>query len=103
MPPIVKISKEDAEKRLRNVPQEYSFYCHDGRVFLNLADLGTALANMAEDIFSYHANKEKNDFSNWVRDVIGDETLSRQLRQAKTPAQAKRVVEQRVAFLASKV
>jgi hypothetical protein len=41
-----------------------------------------ALAEMSEDTFRYHASREKNDFSSWIRDVIGDETLAGEL--AKT-------------------
>jgi len=45
----------------------------------------------------------KNDFSNWVRDVIGDEKLSRDLQKSTTQAQAAKSVADRVTWLKSKI
>jgi len=103
MPAIVKMSKEEAQKRLSDVPVEYAFFCHDGRRLHNLAELRDALATMSNDVFTSHSNREKRDFSNWVRDVIKDEPLARQLRRAGTLAQTRKLTEQRVAFLSSRI
>jgi len=103
MPVVVKISKEEAQRRLGDVPDEYAFLCHDGRRLRNLVQLRDALATMSDDVFAYHSNKEKKDFSNWVRDVIKDARLARQLREAGTLARARKLTVQRVAFLSSKV
>ena len=103
MPAVVKITKEEAQRRLSDVPVEYAFFCHDGRRLYNLAELQDALATMSDEVFAYHSGKDKSDFSNWVRDVIKDETLARQLSQASTLVQARKVVEQRIAFLSSKI
>ena len=103
MPAIIRIPKEEAQRRLGNVPQEHAFYCHDGCYFHSLEELRAALENMSEELFSHHVTKEKNDFTNWVRDVIKDETLAKQISKANSPSQAARVVKNRVAFLRSKV
>jgi len=85
--------------RLEDVPQDKVFWCNDGRVLRNLKGLASALKEMKKDIYSYHANAEKNDFSNWVRDVIGDVALAYQLRKAKTRETAARCVLERLEWL----
>ena len=53
-----------------------SFFASDGKVFKSLADLAAGVQRMHPDTFKHHANKEKNDFSNWVRDVFGEQQLA---------------------------
>ncbi|MCX8147097.1 MAG: hypothetical protein N3D84_01370 [Candidatus Woesearchaeota archaeon] len=60
-----------------DVPEQFVFYVHDGTILKNLNDLIKALDKMTDDIFYYHANKEKNDFSNWIRDIINEPLLSK--------------------------
>lgn len=91
--------KEIAQAWLSDVPQDKVFWCQDGRVFKNLAELAAALRDMSEEAFRSHVNKEKNDFSNWVRDVIGDVTLATDLKKATIIATAARKLEIRVSQL----
>ncbi len=100
---MVRITKSVAEERLGNVSQEKQFWCCDGRYLNNLMELETALEQMTEDTFRCHSNEAKNDFSNWVRDVIGDEKLSRDLQKSTTQAQAAKSVAERVTWLKSKM
>ena len=88
--------KYDAQKFLNIVPEEYVFRCHDGRILKNVKELGEALAVMADETFAYHSNSEKTDFSNWVRDVIGDEKLAKDLENALNRNQATRIVTDRI-------
>lgn len=96
---MAKVSKANAEKWLGNVPEDKRFWCQDGRYFQNLQELGEALVDMSEDIFRTHVNEAKNDFSNWIRDVIGDEELSQKLRERTTNFQAAMAVSSRVTTL----
>lgn len=98
-----KVTKLEAEKMLGDVPEEKRFFCCDGQVFKNLQELVTALKGMKEETFRYHSNETKSDFSNWVRDVIGDEKLSKDLRKSTTQDQAARKVADRIAWLKSKL
>lgn len=100
---MVKITKTIAEERLADVPKEKRFWCSDRRVLKNLPELETALKEMSEETFRYHSNETKNDFSNWVRDVIGDEKLSRDLQKSTTRAEAAKSVADRVTWLKSKI
>ena len=100
---MVRITKSVAEKRLGNVSQEKQFWCHDGRYLKNLQELEVALEQMTEETFRYHSNEAKSDFSNWVRDVIGDEKLSRDLQKSATREQAAKSVADRVIWLKNRV
>jgi hypothetical protein len=91
--------KYDAQKFLSIVPEEYVFRCHDGRVLKNMKELEEALATMADETFAYHSNSEKKDFSNWVRDIIGDEKLAKDLENALDRNQAARIVTSRIDIL----
>ena len=46
-------------------------------------------------------NKEKNDFSNWIYDVIGDSELADSLRKCKDKKTAVKRVKSRVNYLRS--
>lgn len=98
-----RILRQDAEKLLANVPEQYVFWCCDGRVLRNMKELEEALANMTDETFAYHSNEEKKDFSNWVKDVIGDDKLARDLRKSLTRTRAAKMVAERVAFLSGKL
>jgi hypothetical protein len=65
-----------AKKPLKKAPAEYIFWCHDGSTFSDLLELAEGLRMMSDATFAFHANREKNDFSNWIRDIIGDIELA---------------------------
>ena len=98
-----RILRQDAEGLLASVPQECVFRCCDGRILNHMKELREAFASMTDETFAYHSNEEKNDFSNWVRDVIGDAKLARDLGKSLKRTQAARRVAERVAFLAGKL
>jgi hypothetical protein len=100
---MTKILKQDAEKRLADVPGEYAFWCNDGRIVKSMRELKEALEQMGDAIYVYHVNAEKNDFSTWVKDVLVDEKLARDLSKSADRIEAARCVAARVAFLASKL
>ncbi len=92
----------EAERILANVPEHFVFRCRDGSEFWNLRDLARAVSSMKEDVFSFHVNSQKNDFGNWVADVIGDHALARELWETKNPSTTLRRLAERVAFLESR-
>lgn len=94
--------KRQPEKVLGKVPAQYVFYCRDGRVFADLRELAEGLKAMSDETFTYHSNLQKQDFSNWVRDVIGDEELANDLAKASSRSQAAGYLVARVALLTSK-
>ena len=100
---VTKVTRAVAEERLGNVSQEKQFWCSDGRYLKNLEELETALGEMTDETFRYHSNEIKTDFSNWVRDVIGDDKLARDLQKSATRELAARSVAERITWLKSKI
>jgi hypothetical protein len=94
--------KKPAEKRLAKVPAEYVFWCHDGCIFADLYELAEGLKTMSDETFAYHSNLEKHDFSNWIRDIIGDEQLADDLARASCRSEAVICVDARITWLTGK-
>ena len=89
--------KEEARKLLSEVPEEYVFRCRDGLILRNMEQLKNALMTMESDVYSFHANSEKNDFANWVKDIIKDDKLANSLQKATGQSQAARLTASRLA------
>ena len=95
--------KQEAEKLLSGVPDQYVFWCKDGVILKNMKDLAEAMARMTDATFAYHSNAEKRDFSNWVRDIIGDYELAKELEKVWDRTKAAQIVSQRVASLSKRL
>jgi len=100
---IVKISREEAARRLGDVADDKRFWCHDGRNIGNLRELRKALIDMSDETFHYHLGEGRNDFSNWVKEVVGDQRLGNELRKVRSRIQANKAVTARISFLESKL
>jgi len=101
--PRNKVSADiDARKYLNSVPEDKVFWSHDGAVLHNMAELAQALNGISNETFTYHVNPEKNDFANWVKDVIGDKTLATQLFRAHDRGLAAKQVSERLKVLQRK-
>lgn len=98
-----RITKEDATRLLGDVSEDHSFWCCDQRILKNMRELADALATMTDGTYAYHSNGYKDDFSNWVNDVIGDAKLARDLAKSANRKQAAKRVEERISFLAAKL
>jgi hypothetical protein len=93
------LKKEQVRACLSDVPREQAFWCEDGREFKNLEELAGALAGMSPETYGHHVSGNNNDFSNWVRDVVGDATLANQLARATSRIAAAKVASARVTWL----
>ena len=96
------LTKNEARRYLSDVPQEQSFWVNSGVVLRNLEDLANTLPDMNDDVFRHHVNKEKNDFSNWIGDVVGDKLLANDLRSSKNKDSALKKVRNRLVSLKKK-
>lgn len=86
------LTKAVRKSWLADVSADKAFWCHDGRVMKNLEELSVALRDMSEETFRYHVTADRNDFSKWVEDVIGDNELSAGLKNSSTRSQAGKLV-----------
>ncbi|MCF7910303.1 DUF5752 family protein [Candidatus Pacearchaeota archaeon] len=64
-------------------PSSYFYVC-DGTILKNLEDLFHLLKRIDNPSLEHHFNSEKNDFSNWTRDVLKEKALANKLDKAKT-------------------
>ncbi|MBW3023023.1 hypothetical protein KY308_02885 [Candidatus Woesearchaeota archaeon] len=83
-------------KELRNVPLENAFVVFNGPRLNNLYELEAALRNMNEASFNHHVGSGKNDFSSWVRDVVGDSELAVKLFSANKRSKMASLVKSRI-------
>jgi len=63
-------------------PEEY-FILNTGLAIKNIEELNSALKKMNDETFNHHVNSEKNDFYNWIKNVLKDKKLASQLKKAK--------------------
>lgn len=86
---------------LENVPERYAFYLKTGKKLLNVEQLAKELKTMEKDVFYHHVTDERNDFHNWIRDIVLDLELAEKMLNAKKPVDAVKVVEDRIKFIKS--
>ncbi len=95
--------KQEARRLLANVPEEYVFRCCTGHILHNMKELKEELETMPNESYAFHLNMEKNDFFNWVRDIIKDERLARDLQKSPNQAQAAKLVANRLSTLSKRL
>ncbi|MEA1924845.1 MAG: DUF5752 family protein [Candidatus Altiarchaeota archaeon] len=84
------------KKTIANAPEDKVFWVNGGAVLKNLVDLEKELISMSFETFHYHVNPYKNDFANWVNDVLGEQALAKELRKLKTRKSMARYVKSRI-------
>ena len=90
------MKKDEAKKYLARVSDDKVFWVNNGPVLRSLEDLEANLHSMSEQAYSYHANKDRNDFSNWIGAVIGDKLLAMDLTSARNKESAHKKVKNRI-------
>jgi hypothetical protein len=103
MAKIIKITKEEAKRRLGDVPDDKRFWCHDGKVIKNLRELRKALIDISDETFHHHLSEGRSDFSKWIREVVRDEKLANELSKVRSRIQASQAVAERISFLETKL
>lgn len=95
-------AKDEAGRYLSDAPPEQCFWVNNGPILKNLEDLASALSEMKDETFKYHANKNKNDFSAWLVNVIGDKKLADGLMSSRSRESALKKVRSRLNSLRKK-
>ena len=78
------MEKKITDKGLVNASAEKCFWVHNGPILKNSKELLDALKKMKRPTFTHHVNKGKNDFSKWIKEVLGDNQLAEALEKART-------------------
>ncbi|MGV8086776.1 MAG: hypothetical protein ACP5N1_04040 [Candidatus Woesearchaeota archaeon] len=65
----------------KNIPDNKAFYTRETFNLKNIQELYYYINNCEEDSFYYHANTEKNDFANWVNEVLSFPELALKMRK----------------------
>ncbi len=84
-----KVSTKTSVCKCRTVckPEE-AFWIHHGPVVVSIAELMSALADMSDEQFAYHTERNGNDFSAWLRDCLDEKTLAARIEHASTRTHA---------------
>ena len=92
-------TKDEAARVLASVNGEKCFFCDDGTVCCNLAELVGCLEKMTAATYNHHVTLSRNDFINWVRDVLGDDKLASDLSTATDSIEAAKKITERINWL----
>lgn len=82
--PAKKVSKKPTKKYVK-AKGDQRFFLVDGTVISNLFELADALDMMGHEMFYHHVDGDRNDFSNWVRDILKEAELADKLLEETTP------------------
>ncbi|MBS1266959.1 MAG: hypothetical protein MAG795_00929 [Candidatus Woesearchaeota archaeon] len=91
-----KLNLARARKLIRVVGHKDCFWLCTNQNLRSLNTLSKALDKASEDVFRYHVNKYKNDFSDWVKEVIGDSDFAREISRIKTKDTLVRKIQEKV-------
>lgn len=98
-----KVPAVTARGILARVPINVSFWLCTNENLRSLPELFTSLQKADDEVFRYHVNRDKNDFEVWIRDVLKDKDLAREIARVKTRDTLIRKISERVEELQSVV
>ena len=76
--------KKEVSKKYEVKSSEQCFVLIDGSSLKSLWEVEDALEHMSDDVFYYHVNDQRNDFSNWVRGVFEEAGLADEMMNSKS-------------------
>jgi len=76
----------------QDCPPEKVFLLVNGSKLKNISELISFLKTNDDATFSYHVNKDKNDFGNWLRDVFNKKKLADKLDKVKDKSQYMKIL-----------
>ncbi len=87
------ISKKRGKKVLTIAVGDRCFWVNCGPALGNLLELRDSLREINKEQFKHHVNEIRNDFSDWVGDVLEDKKTALQIKKTKTINSMLKVVE----------
>lgn len=77
-------------------PEQYHFVLASGEKLKDLKELNQALEKMSEEVFKYHVNGEKNDFSTWIKDIFKEDSLANEIKKFNTRIEHQLTVQKHI-------
>lgn len=96
---VTGITGEEAKHYLCDCGSEQCFWVNNGPIIKNLDELAAAMKGITDEQFTHHVNSDRNDFSKWIAEVIGDMALAKELSKVRSRTSATRTVNARLAAL----
>ena len=96
------VTKDEAKNYLCDAASEKCFWVNNGPILKNLDEFANSLPQMNDECFQHHVNKDKNDFSNWINEVVGDKKLANDILSSKTKNSMAKKVNNRLNSLKKK-
>ncbi len=82
----------DTRRDLVIADQHQAFYLQQASALYSLIDLRDELEFMSPEEYGHHVSAKKNDFADWVEQVLDDPACAAALKRCKKPLSARRVV-----------
>ena len=72
------------KKTLVVAPYDKCFFVNGGAVIKDMNELKHALETMSDDQFACHVSSGRNDFANWIEQILDDADLAGKIKRCKT-------------------
>lgn len=94
---VEEIKTNSAEVLLDDVHESNTFKLHKTEIEIhNVYELADALEIMSDESYGHHVNANKNDFAEWVKEVIKDQGLSLALEHSRDRTAAMNIVRKKI-------
>jgi hypothetical protein len=93
----------EEKKKLADAPKDQTFWMHMGQEIKNLKELAKTLEDTPPKSFKMHVNENKNDFANWIKNVLEDTDLAEELYKTTDFSKTVELVKARVSWLEAQV
>lgn len=89
----------EARRILSRVAPKDAFWLCTNENLRNLKGLLNSLDEVDDDVFRYHVTRDRNDFEVWIRDILKDKELAREIARVKTKETLIRKINERLELL----
>ncbi len=96
------VTEQEAIKYLSEVSPDKCFWVNNGPILKKIEDLLNYIPNMSDETFNHHVNKDKNDFSSWINEIVEDKKLANDLLSSKTKNAVTGKLQKRINILRKK-
>ena len=87
---------QQQQRGLNAISSNEFFILRGGRIIKDLYDLAHLMEEIDDETFKYHADGQKNDFAAWVKDVIKDYDLAKEILNAKSRDKTRLIILKRL-------